>query len=68
MGISTYPEGNKFLTYGVVANVLQGLWDYLYKGGRFKEACFEVQDDVHGTVGVGRVTRNLPGPEDVTEA
>ncbi|KAL6716432.1 hypothetical protein ACLMJK_005999 [Lecanora helva] len=61
IGVSTFPNGNKHLTYGVVANVLQGLWDFLYRGGREGEAVFEVVDEVWGTVGVGKVTRERPG-------
>jgi hypothetical protein len=48
------------MTYGVVALVLQGLWDFLYKGGRYVEAAFEVQDDQWGSVGIGRVSREAP--------
>lgn len=52
--------GNRHLTYGVVALVLQGLWDFLYRGERFWEAIFEVVHDEWGTVGVGRVSRDYP--------
>ncbi len=64
VGVDSYPKGNKHLTYGIVANVLQGLWDYLYKGGRWRDAVFEVQDEEWGTVGVGRVSQRLPGGRD----
>ena len=49
------------LTYGVVENVLQGLWEFLYMGNRFVEAAFEVIDDHWGLVGLGKVTTERPG-------
>lgn len=60
VGIDSFPKGNRHLTYGVVALVLQGLWDFLYKGGRYVEAAFEVQDDQWGSVGIGKVSREAP--------
>lgn len=41
-------------------NVLQGLWLYLYRGGRFQTAVFEVRDDQFGTVGIGKITPERP--------
>lgn len=49
------------LTYGIVENVLQGLWEFLYRGDRFVEAAFEVIDDQWGLVGLGKVTTKRPG-------
>lgn len=50
------------LTYGIVENVLQGLWEFLYRGDRLVEAAFEVLDERWGLVGVGKVTVERPGP------
>lgn len=36
--------------------MLQGLFEYLYRGERLMTAVFEVRDDSFGVVGVGRVT------------
>lgn len=41
-------------------NVLQGLWLYLYRAGRFQTAVFEVRDDQLGTVGIGKITPERP--------
>lgn len=41
-------------------NVLQGLWLYLYRAGRFQVAVFEVRDDQFGTVGIGKITPERP--------
>lgn len=41
-------------------NVLQGLWLYLYRAGRFQQAVFEVRDDQFGTVGIGKITPDRP--------
>jgi len=40
----------------MVMDVLQGLWFYLYMGGRFSTCVFEVRDDQFGSVGIGRIT------------
>jgi hypothetical protein len=40
----------------MVANLLQGLWEYLYREQRFHGVMFEVIDDVWGAVGVGKVS------------
>lgn len=40
----------------MVANLLQGLWTYLYREGRFFGVSFEFNDDVWGVVGVGKVS------------
>lgn len=37
-------------------NVLQGLWLYLYMGGRYATCLFEVWDDQFGSVGIGKIT------------
>lgn len=37
-------------------DVLQGLWLYLYRAGRFQLAVFEVRDDSFGSVGIGKIT------------
>ncbi|KAF6223222.1 hypothetical protein HO133_000064 [Letharia lupina] len=59
-GVATFPIGYHHLTYGIVMNVLQGLWLYLYRAGRFQMAAFEVRDDQFGTVGVGKITPDRP--------
>ncbi|KAM0797638.1 hypothetical protein BDR22DRAFT_892067 [Usnea florida] len=60
-GVATFPMDSHHLTYGIVMNVLQGLWLYLYRAGRYQGAVFEVRDDQFGTVGVGRITDERPG-------
>ncbi|CAF9909957.1 MAG: hypothetical protein ALECFALPRED_006118 [Alectoria fallacina] len=59
-GVATWPIGYHHLTYGIVMNVLQGLWLYLYRADRFQVAMFEVRDDQFGTVGIGKVTPDRP--------
>lgn len=60
IGVATLPSGYPHLTYGIVMDVLQGLWLYLYRGGRFAMALFEVADDQFGSVGVGKVSPERP--------
>lgn len=48
--------------------MLRGLWEYLCRDDRPREAAFEVHDDVWGGFGVGRVTRRLSGSEVVRVA
>ena len=55
-GVKMYPHDYDHLTCGMVANLLQGLWNYLYREGRFFGVIFEVNDDVWGVVGVGKVS------------
>ena len=64
-GVATFPVDAHHLTYGVVMNVLQGLWLYLYRADRFHQAVFEVRDDQFGTVGIGKITPKRP--DDVVE-
>ncbi|CAD6575246.1 MAG: hypothetical protein ASARMPREDX12_007159 [Alectoria sarmentosa] len=59
-GVATWPIGYHHLTYGIVMNVLQGLWLYLYRADRFQVAMFEVRDDQFGTVGIGKITPDRP--------
>ncbi len=59
-GVATFPVGYHHLTYGIVMDVLQGLWLYLYRAGRFQTAVFEVRDDQLGTVGIGKITPGRP--------
>ncbi len=51
--VTHYPATHRHLTYGTVLNVLQGLWQCLYRDGRFTEVRFQVEDERWGTVGVG---------------
>lgn len=60
-GVATFPIGYHHLTYGIVMNVLQGMWLYLYRGDRFHTAVFEVRDDQFGTVGIGKITPGESG-------
>lgn len=41
--------------------MLQGLWEFLYRGDRFVEVAFEVLDDQWGLVGLGKVSSVRPG-------
>lgn len=41
--------------------MLQGLWEFLYRGSRFVEAAFQVMDDQWGVVGLGKVSSARPG-------
>ena len=52
-GVKMYPDDYNRLTCGMVANLLQGLWNYLYREGRFFGVVFEVIDDVWGVCGGG---------------
>lgn len=63
IGVASLPAstyGYQHLTYGIVSDVLQGLWLYLYRGERFTTAIFEVADDQFGSVGVGKVSEQRP--------
>lgn len=53
----------------MVDNVLKGVWEFLYRSGRFVDADFYILDEDLGTVGMGRVSRDTPGqsPRNVTE-
>lgn len=51
--VTHYPATHRHLTYGTVLNVLQGLWLFLYRDGRFTEVRFQVEDERWGIVGVG---------------
>ena len=50
------------LTYGMIADSLQGIWIYMYRGYRLVGAIFEVNDDTWGIVGVGKISVNRPAP------
>lgn len=41
--------------------MLQGLWEFLYRGNRLVEVAFEVIDDQWGLVGLGKVSTVRPG-------
>ena len=56
-GLRSYPLDQECrLTYGMVADTLQGIWEYMYRGGRYVGAIFEVNDDTVGRVGVGKIS------------
>ena len=57
-GLKSYPPDYKHLTCGMLADVLQGIWLYLYRGDRSRTTVFEVRDDTWGRVGVGKVSRD----------
>lgn len=68
LGVIAYPPPKRplfvieyHLTYGIVENVLQGLWEFLYRGNRLVEVAFEVIDDQWGLVGLGKVSTVRPG-------
>lgn len=54
-GVASWPPGSKILTYGMVEDVLQGLWLFLYREERFVMAVFEVRADQYGIVGIGKI-------------
>lgn len=59
--VACWPEDRpKRLTYGMVDNVLKGVWEFMYRGGRFVEANFEVSDEQLGRVGAGLIERGIP--------
>ena len=64
-GVATVPPDAHHLTYGIVDEVLQGLFNYLFRAERHREAIFEVFNDRFGqvrTVGIGKITPGrLPG-------
>ena len=60
IGVTGFPIESYKLTYQMVANVLDGLWWFLFREGRYMEAIFEVQEDGIGTVGVGKVSKARP--------
>ena len=53
-------DRQKHLTYGMVENVLKGVWEFLYRGERFVNAEFDIVDEVWGPVGVGIVEKERP--------
>lgn len=59
-GVATWPPGSQLLTYGMVYDVLQGLWLYMYRQGLFVMAVFEVRDDQFGAVGIGKLQPHRP--------
>ncbi|KAL2052890.1 hypothetical protein ABVK25_006830 [Lepraria finkii] len=62
-GVTSYPMDQDFhLTYGMIADSLQGMWNYMYRGDRLIGAVFEVNDDTWGVVGVGKISVSRPAP------
>ena len=60
-GVMSYPmDRDLHLTYGMIADSLQGIWNYMYRGGRLVGAIFEVNDDTLGVVGVGKISVSRP--------
>lgn len=59
-GAASWPADSGLLTYGIVDEVLQGLWLFMYRGERFFQAVFEIKTDQFGTVGIGKLQRNRP--------
>lgn len=55
------PNRQKRLTYGMVDAVLKGVWEFLYRGGRFMKSDFYVDHETLESVGYGRVDREGPG-------
>ena len=62
VGVTAFPHGYQHLTYGILMEVLQGLWTYCFIQKRHQVALFQVMDDQFGVIGIGRL---LPrNPED----
>ena len=59
-GAASWPIGAHLLTYGIVDEVLQGLWLFMYRGDRFIQATFEIKTDQFGTVGIGKLQADRP--------
>ena len=59
-GAASWPAGSRLLTYGIVYEVLQGLWLFMYRGERFMQAVFEIKTDQFGTVGIGKLQADRP--------
>lgn len=55
-GVQPYPKDYRKLTYGIVGNVLEGLWWVTYREKRYVTTIFEVRDDKWGSVGRGKVS------------
>ncbi|KAG6986693.1 hypothetical protein G7Y79_00074g098900 [Physcia stellaris] len=60
VGVASWPLNTKLLTYGMVEDVLQGLWLFLYREERFVGAVFEVGTDQYGIVGIGKIQPHRP--------
>ena len=60
VGVASWPLDTKLLTYGMVEDVLQGLWLFLYRQENFVAAVFEVAADQYGTVGIGKIQPHRP--------
>ena len=61
LAVTHWPEDRpKHLTYGMVDNVLKGIWDVMYRDGRFVEVNFDVFDEQLGLVGAGLMERGSP--------
>ncbi|KAL6719712.1 hypothetical protein ACLMJK_001633 [Lecanora helva] len=63
-GVATVPEDAHHLTYGIVQDVLQGLFLYLFRGRIYKETIFQVFNDRFGiqrAVGIGKLTPGYLG-------
>ena len=61
LAVTHWPEDRpKHLTYGMVDNVLRGVWEFMYRGGRLVEVNFEVFDEQLGLVGAGYMERGFP--------
>ena len=59
-GAASWPMGSHLLTYGIVDEVLQGLWVFMYRGDRFITAVFEIRTDQFGVVGIGKLQAERP--------
>jgi hypothetical protein len=57
-GLMSYPfDKDLHLTYGMIYDSLQGIWDYMYRQGRFFGAIIEVNDDSGGWLGLENLVR-----------
>ncbi|KAM0805423.1 hypothetical protein BDR22DRAFT_884954 [Usnea florida] len=61
LAVAHWPEDRpRHLTYGMMDDVLKGVWEFMYRGGRFVEANFVVFDEQLGVVGSGLIERGFP--------
>lgn len=52
---SAQSHSPQYLTFGILEAAMQGLWDVLVGGGRFRACTFEIWDGKAGYVGDGRL-------------
>ncbi len=66
--IDMWNINQRFFTWGILENVVEGLWLYLVEGRRYWQCFFELRDGPGNSIGGGGIVRDEEEPDEAAES